>query len=88
MKNIVYAFVLLTIIPSAFAASHQNVGNKRVVECRAQVEKQKSEDIKKLDDKRQAMGLGMPLIVYSNKLSRINARYDAKLKKCRALADL
>ena len=81
MKQTVYA-LLLIVTSSALAATSYEVPSGNVADCKAQVEKQHQDAIKRLDSKRREMGVGMPMIVYTNKLSRIDARYKARLKSC------
>ena len=85
MKQTVYA-LLLIITSSALVATSDDLSSGNAADCKAHVEKQHQDAIKRLDDKRREMGPGMPMIVYTNKLSRIDAAYDAKLKECATVA--
>lgn len=85
MKKITYAVVLLMFAPMAFAAN-EKASYKNSAECKAYFLKLKNDEINRLQDKRREMGMGMPMVVYNDKVTRIESRYHAHLKKCKAVA--
>ena len=76
----------LLVIASPAMANAEKPHFANAAECKAYFEKQQKEAITRLDKERQAMGPGMPMVVYSNRLSHIKAMYEPKLKSCKSLA--
>lgn len=84
MKTILFAIALSAVVPSAMARP-QDPHFTNQGQCKAFYKKLENDAIKRLDAYQQQLGLGMPMVVYNDKLSRIQARYHANLKRCDAL---
>lgn len=76
----------LLVIASPVMANAEKAPYHNAAQCKAYYEKLQSKAISRLDKERQAMGMAMPMVVYSDRLSRIKAKYKPKLKRCKSLA--
>ena len=81
---LILAGLLVIASPAMANSGKEHFAN--AADCKAYFEKQQNEAIDRLNKERQAMGPTMPMVVYSDRLSRIKARYEAKLKRCKSLA--
>lgn len=73
---------LLTVTLLAAQAMAAGKPYNNADECKAYYGKLEADAKARLDEKRKALGPGMPMMVYSDRLSRIEAKYKANLKKC------
>ena len=76
----------LLVIASPAVANEARPHFANAAECKAYFEKQENKAIDHLNKERQMMGPGMPMVVYSDRLSRIKAKYEPKMKRCKSLA--
>ena len=84
MKQALIGLVLLTLGPHAFAADIGNKPYANPTECKAYYTNVKAKDVQKLKEKRREMGVGMPMVIYSRKMSKIESRYAANIRTCRS----